>query len=114
MDFYGKHRRPVLEEGKMDTTSKTETAGYIPAEKLIESFIVAGRRLDASRKQQFDFDEGETIPDDFVDPTRAPGYDLADASLATQAVGTRLRDQAREARKQKAETKPPESPPKEE
>ena len=55
MDFFGKHRRPKLEEGKMDDVSKVETAGYIPADVQIEMFIQAGRRLDQARKEQFDF-----------------------------------------------------------
>ena len=39
MDFFGKYKRPKLDEGKMDSVSKTESAGYIPAEAQIELFI---------------------------------------------------------------------------
>ena len=33
----------------------TESAGYIPPQKQIESFILAGRRLNEARKEMFDF-----------------------------------------------------------
>lgn len=90
--FYGKHRRPKLVEGVMDSLSKTETAGYIPAEQQIEMFIQAGRRLDQARKEQYDFAEGEEVPDDVVvDPTRSGAFDLADASQLGRALDTKAK-----------------------
>ena len=98
--FYGKHRRPKLEEGVMDSLSKTETAGYIPADKQIEMFIQAGRRLDQARKEQYDFAEGEEVPEDVVvDPTRSGSFDLADASQLGRALGKK----AESARREKAD-----------
>lgn len=55
-----------------------EKAGYEPAKIKIENMILAGQRLSDYRKSQYDF-EGE-IDEDFIDPTRSPNFDLADAT----------------------------------
>ena len=98
MDFFGKHRRPKLDEGKMDDVSKVETAGYIPADVQIEMFIQAGRRLDKARKEQFDFGPEEEVPSDFIDPTRSGGFDLADATQLARKTAAALESQARKKR----------------
>ena len=95
MDFFGKYKRPKLDEGKMDSVSKTESAGYIPAEAQIELFIQAGRRLDQARKEQYDFSADEEVPDDFIDPTRSGGFDLADATQLGIAVNQKIENQAK-------------------
>lgn len=59
--------------------SKTETAGYVPPKKIIENMITAGMRLKAFRQENFDLAEGED-DEGFDDPTRTPGFDMADAS----------------------------------
>ena len=102
MDFFGKHRRPKLDEGKMDDVSKVETAGYIPADVQIEMFIQAGRRLDQARKEQFDFGPEEEVPEDFIDPTRKSGFDMADASLLSQEVRSNLERSAREEKERRS------------
>lgn len=57
-----------------------ETAGYIPAQKKIENMILAGQRLvDYRKSQNYDFADGK-IDEDFMDPTRSPNFDLADAT----------------------------------
>jgi len=75
----------------MDAMSKVETAGYIPADKQIESFIVAGRRLDQARKEMYDFGPDEEVPDDFIDPTRNGSFDLADAAQLGRALGEKAK-----------------------
>lgn len=40
---------------------------------------------------------GEEVPDDFFDPTRSPGFDMADASSLARDVGYKLEKQAMEA-----------------
>lgn len=95
--FYGKHRRPKLDEGKMDEVSKVETAGYIPADRQIEMFIQAGRRLDQARREQFDFAEGEEVPEDAQpDPTRSGAFDLADATQLGRALNAKAKSVIRE------------------
>lgn len=59
-----------------------ETAGYITTQKRIENIINAGMRLQQARKEQFDFPAGTEVDESFIDPTRKPGYDMADASIA--------------------------------
>ena len=96
MDFFGKYKRPKLDEGKMDPF-RTESAGYIPAEAQIELFIQAGRKLDQARKEQYDFSADEEVPDDFIDPTRSGGFDLADATQLGIAVNQKIENQAKKA-----------------
>ena len=69
----------------------TESAGYIPPQKQIESFILAGRRLNEARKEMFDFPDGVEDPE-FSDPTRSPGFDLVDAQKAMQTAKAGLRE----------------------
>jgi len=56
----------------------TEQAGYLPPQVQIEQMMEAGRRLADYRKEQFDalYD----VDDVELDPTRSPGFDMADAS----------------------------------
>lgn len=75
-------RRPSVGESNFGQ-SMTEKAGYVPANKLIESMIFAGQRLNEYRASQYDFPDGE-IDEDFSDPTRNPGFDLADATKISQ------------------------------
>ena len=42
--------------------------------------ILAGRRLDEARRNQYDFPDEESIDEEAYDPTRAGNYDLSDAS----------------------------------
>lgn len=55
----------------------TETAGYQPAQDRIEDMILAGQRLILSKAEEYDF-PGTKPDDEFWDPTRARGFDLAD------------------------------------
>jgi len=80
--FYTQYVRPekapFLE--KVDSTRITEQAGYIKPKDQIEQFLLAGKRLAQYRKELFDFQPGENVDTSFSDPTRAPGFDLAEAS----------------------------------
>ena len=106
MDFFGKYKRPKLDEGKMDSVSKTESAGYIPAEAQIELFIQAGRKLDQARKEQYDFSADEEVPSDFIDPTRSGSFDLADATQLGIAVNQKIENQAKKGISARAEQVP--------
>jgi len=68
-----KQASPELNSGKR----LIEKAGYIPAQKRIENLMLAGKRLVEGRKEQYDFD-GE-IDENFTDPTRNRGLDMAEA-----------------------------------
>ena len=72
---------------KLDSKSETEQAGYIPPQIQIENMILAGERLNQSRKEQYDFASADEIDEDAYDPTRSGNFDLADATqMAMSAV----------------------------
>ena len=83
----------------IDPHSETEQAGYIPPQVQIENMILAGQRLDQSRKAQYDFASEDEIDEDATDPTRSGNFDLADASQLAMETEMSLRDQALEAEK---------------
>ncbi|WNK14082.1 MAG: hypothetical protein [Microvirus sp.] len=68
------HDAPEVNSGELIT----ETAGYVPAQIRIEDMIMAGQRLELGRAAQFDFN-GVKPEEDFYDPTRNRGFDMADA-----------------------------------
>lgn len=85
-----------------------ETAGYIPAKQRIENMIMAGQRLALARKELYDFD-GE-VDENFEDPTRRPGYDLADAFQDNEKVKIRLKNAKKEQIEKKEVSPPPAEP----
>lgn len=66
----------------------TETAGYIPAQKQIEQFLIAGRRLNEARKEMYDFPDG--LDNGGIDPTRQPNFDLVDAGQMVNEAKERI------------------------
>lgn len=93
MKFNTKFEREEYEKEKGGGKIITESAGYIPPKIQIEQMIMAGQRLDLARKEQFDFGPDDEIDEDYVDPTREPGFDLADASQLASETAMRLRQQ---------------------
>ena len=85
----------------LDPHSETEQAGYIPPQVQIENMILAGQRLDQSRKAMYDFASEDEIDEDAYDPTRRGNFDMADASQMAMETELSLRDQALEADKQR-------------
>lgn len=82
-----------------------ETQGYIPADVQIEQLIGAGVRLDNYRKEAYDFGPGEEVPDDFVDPTRKKGIDLAEVSAIARVVRSNMQESLKIAKKEAGESK---------
>ena len=64
----------------LTSDTQTEQSGYVDPKRQIEDMILAGRRLDEARKNQYDFPSGEDIDEDLYDPTRSGNFDLSDAS----------------------------------
>lgn len=79
--FFTAYDRPPKVFEKVDDSSITEPY-FRSAEEQIQSIFQAGERLAAYRREQFDFADGVEVPDDAMDPTRGPNFDLADASEA--------------------------------
>ena len=74
--------------------SMTETAGYVPTERLIQSFEEAGIRLEIAR--DFDFPNEDSIPDDY-DPVTF--RNRLDALTLDSVVKQRLMDFVQEKKK---------------
>lgn len=77
-EIYDFQNLPPSDPEKNDGELVVEIGSYIPAKQQIESFIQSGKNLQAARQGRYDF-EGE-VDEDFTDPTRSPGFDMADAS----------------------------------
>lgn len=88
--FDTKYNRKPTEREKNLLPSKTEQVGYIPPKIQIENMILAGQRLSDSR-MGYEFGDNEDIPDDYIDPTRNPNFDLADASEMHNDVTERMK-----------------------
>lgn len=97
MKIYSVYDKPPFIKEKGGGVSEVETAGYIPAEVQIQDMLNAGRRLGEYRRERYDFGSDEEIPKDYYDPTRSPGFDMADASQLQQSVAARLRERAAQA-----------------
>lgn len=85
---------PQIEHGGGPTI--VETAGYRSAESRIRDMISAGERLQQARAEAFDYPDGRIDPDDPGDPTRAPGFDMADAQILSQQAKERIRQRSEE------------------
>lgn len=66
------------EKKLVDDTCIVETAGYQPKERLINSLIMAGQRLQEVRLDEFD---GNTVEEalEKADITRSSDFDIVDA-----------------------------------
>ena len=80
MKFRTPYNFDSFEEEKklVDETCIVETAGYQPKEKLINSLIMAGQRLQEVRLNEFD---GESVEEalEKADVTRSSDFDIVDA-----------------------------------
>lgn len=90
MEFFTKYRRPERAPEINNGEDLVEVGSFRPMSKVIESMIVAGQRLEAS-VGGYEFDAEEVVDEVYFDPTREPGYDLADASRDLDIVQQRLR-----------------------
>ena len=75
---------PVLHpfyEGEMNDGSTMTEQTYIPLKDQIEAMLLAGRQLEAYRKELYDFSPEEDVDEGFDDPTRYQGWDAADAAV---------------------------------
>lgn len=79
--------------------SHISLSGYEPLEAKINNMILAGERLLADRSKMYNFQEGEPVDWNYDDPTREPGFDMADGFQLKLENNARLRAQkaAREA-----------------
>ncbi|MEM4391963.1 MAG: hypothetical protein QXG67_04170 [Candidatus Nitrosotenuis sp.] len=90
MKFYTQFERPEkVDVEKNSGELLVEKGGYIPMKRQIEQFMSSGERLASARKVMslgYDFAPGENVDENYYDPTREPGFDLADASAIAKAL----------------------------
>lgn len=109
--IYTQFERPPDDAEVNTGESIVETAGYVPAERQIQSLIDAGVRLEDYRKG-CDFVDGVDTGEN--DPTREPGFDLADASAMSRAANARIEERNRIAAEKAAKKEEDEKKEKEE
>ena len=90
VEVYSHFKRPKDVKEINSGEQITETAGYIPADVQIQDMIAAGMRLGEYRREMYDFDDNEEVPEDFMDPTRIPGVDVVDVERAGIAVNAKI------------------------
>lgn len=81
----------------------TERAGYIPNKIRINNMMLAGQRLVDYRKEKYDWPDGTEIDEDFYDPTRARGFDLAEATQISIETEERIQSAQRATKKAREE-----------
>jgi len=87
---YGRWNRPAR-QGELNLGEKiVETAGYIPPKIQIENMIAAGQRLADYRSGLYSNEPEKKEP--AIDPTRSPGFDLADATQLGRAALERIEE----------------------
>lgn len=84
----------------MDSESETEQVGWLPPKVQIERMMVTGERLRAWKREYYDYEAGEKIPEDpgFV-KVRDPNYDMADAHQDMLLLRRKMKLQERGASK---------------
>lgn len=107
MKFHTNYEPPEVDFEKNSGEKKVEKAGYMPAEVQIFQMIQAGQRLGEARKEMFDFAPGQEVDEDVFDPTRSPGFDMADASQ----INLNLQDKFNKPAPQNEPGLAPETPP---
>lgn len=87
MDFNKHYGIKKTFEGEVGfEVSVTEQTGWLPVSRQVERLLRAGERLQTWRQNAYEFEDGVEIPTDYVDPTRSPGFDMADASELSQRL----------------------------
>lgn len=106
VEIFDNYNRPksLMEPG--GGKNIVETAGYVPVKIQVEQMIFAGQRLNAYRQEQYDYPEGEKIPDEIItDPTRSPQFDMADGTQIGTGLRKRLKEDIEKNNKLKKEEK---------
>lgn len=85
MDFYTKYNRPDEKFAELGGKNIVEIGTYVRADKLIKSFVNAGKIIGSSRQISYDFPDGVDDGRN-PDPTRRPDFDLADFSQIVNTI----------------------------
>lgn len=92
MEFYTKWNRPKSDAEKGGGKKVVETAGYITVKQQVDNLMIAGDQLESYRraKYRYDFEDEDSIDENYHDPTRDPGFDITDVTEADAAVTQRI------------------------
>lgn len=104
MEFLTQRNRPPRKGEINSGETLVDTSGFIPPERQIFDMINAGRRLSENRKGMYEFERTDKVPDDYIDPTREPGFDMVDAGNIADLL-TRKRQAAEAVSKKEAAEK---------
>lgn len=85
--------------------SKTEPATSLSIEQQVNRYFRQGI-INQAAKAGYEFGPNDDIPDDWIDITRDPNFDMADATQET----LRIRDKIRAAKEIQNAENPPDSP----
>ncbi|QCS36895.1 hypothetical protein [Tortoise microvirus 21] len=89
--YFSTHYDWMQREGEINCGETiVDPSGYIPAKNRIENLLRAGERLDAYRRELYDYGADDE-DSGFYDPTRDPGFDPADASKINREAMARVR-----------------------
>lgn len=94
--FYTNYaRRPQFKRDwsaeKISKVNVVERLGYVSVKDRINQLIRSGRQLQLYRASQFDFnfEDGATLDDLNIDPTRHKNFDFAEAYMMLQQLNSR-------------------------
>lgn len=85
MNFFTKYNRPDEKFADLGGKNIVEIGTYVRADKLIKSFVNAGKIIGSSRQISYDFPDGVDDGRN-PDPTRRPDFDLADFSQIVNTI----------------------------
>lgn len=74
---------------ELRSESMTEPDGYRTTEEIVNELILAGERLDKYRREEYDFDDNEEVPDE-MPITRYREFDAATASQVLESEARRI------------------------
>lgn len=79
MEFYTQWNRPP-KQPEINNDPDMVEPGRVPTMKQqVEDFLLAGVKLDMSRRMRYDWPGDVPIDEDYYDPTRYKGFDAAEA-----------------------------------
>lgn len=85
-NIYTPDKRPPEDHEVNSGQILVETAGYVPAEVRIREMIDAGQRLKEAREDAYDFRDGESVPDDYINPLHDRGIDPVELNAAISGM----------------------------
>lgn len=100
---YDQFNRPPFEGEINSGEVLVETEGYVPSNVLIENMIYAGQRLDYSRSDYYEYQNGEEVDEGYINPVLDKRLDIVDRENYIRALNGRIAEQKALFMKEQAE-----------